>query len=867
MGFMSVPINEEIMSCKTSQETLAHALRRCEAMDEVNAVTSLHRAAKLWRDEEQCATPLAGIHGDEGLGKLLQLVWHFAVRCRPQQLSNAIWACAVFSLREEALFERICVYAVQRLGGYTPQNVANTVWSLATLGFRHEEFFKAVPRYVEANIWDFTPQDLANTCWAYARLQRPCDNLFQILVGESVKRLDEFQAQNMSNLVWACASLLYKDDASMLALADYAAGCVEEFGTQELSNLTWGLATLALLSEPWMEASSFEMKRRSSECCPQDLSNTIWAYGTLLWKRNDILRAINWEVMRQIDLFSPQGLANVTWGLSAIEYRDIKTLTCISEEVMRRPVEQLTPPDISTLLYSFAVLGWLHEGALAKLRRCVRYALPVFATRDLANVSWALVTLSHRDDGLFNNLMLKSKEMLPDFDVQGLCNIAWAFVRFGVHVPTDLAVGIATETIKRREDLRNEAGDAILLSDAVCSEWLDRVPEAAVDACDAIGREPYDRVFGFLEDFNNVPGFSSPAGEVERYQSRVTAFGCIQLGRRLTVELLRRFGMLEERSDAIQNLRRPREEWLWAELQEADPTDASLQHKTTGSWALTLGDAPEGPVQVVASGTPMNATIRFASCIVEHARASDAEFIVANRAAERILAAGGAVTGTLRLDVSEIPCLSCLGVLRQFQKAFPAVRLCVSFNIRKVSEVCIDKSGNTYEEPELPPPRSHLDPTPACVPDNRGVGRPAAPARGVPARSRRAPPPTAAAVDYAMAGRLPAETRQAGAKFPRGASGRPVGVAVTLAVDQLLTPAKYGGGTASPDAVERINGARGPPHVAKTQVTTAFQEAAVTAVECRNVVQAPLDVPQLQGTIPPQPSVSVVPQMSQQSFY
>ena len=56
-----------------------------------------------------------------------------------------------------------------------------------------------------------------------------------------------------------------------------------------------------------------------------------------------------------------RGLSNVIWGLSAVEYRDMKALTCISEEVIRRPMEQLTPPDISTLLYSFAVLAWSHQ--------------------------------------------------------------------------------------------------------------------------------------------------------------------------------------------------------------------------------------------------------------------------------------------------------------------------------------------------------------------------------------------------------------------------------------------------------------------------------------------------------------------------
>eukprot|EP00928_Gymnodinium_smaydae_P004813 TRINITY_DN11647_c0_g1_i1.p1 TRINITY_DN11647_c0_g1~~TRINITY_DN11647_c0_g1_i1.p1 ORF type:complete len:846 (-),score=214.14 TRINITY_DN11647_c0_g1_i1:9-2546(-) len=767
MGVLSVPINEEIMACPTWQAVLAHALTRREVMDEVNCVTSLHRAAKLYRDDDNGRTPLAAIQNEAGLKRLLELVWHFACRCRPQQLANAVWACAVLLLRDSRLLEKLCDFSEKRLPFYVPQNVANTVWALATLSFNHERLLTLVPTYIEQNVKDFSPQDLANTCWAFAKLQRQCDEVFQQVVRESLAKLPTFQAQNMSNLVWACATLLYKDESSMLKIADFAASRADTFSTQELSNLTWGMATLNYMSHAWMEAGGAEMKRRQTECCPQDLSNTIWAYGTLVYKQNEVLRAINWEVMRQLEWFSPQGLANVTWGLSAIEYRDIKALTAISEEVIRRPMEQLTPPDISTLLYSFAVLAWTHPGALQKLRRCVRYLLPVFATRDVANVSWAMVTLSHRDDDMFVRLMACAVPKIADFTITGLCNIAWAFVRFGVAVPKPIAVGIAEETLKRREELREEPGDAILLSDAVCSEWSADVPAELLEVCDAVGREQYDRVFEVLGDFSNIPSLDASPHEVECYQRRVEGLNVIQLGRRLTVEIMRRFGMAEESPEAAAELRPPRERWLRDEISRADPTDATLQHKTTGTWMLSLG-GDTSPLEVVASGSPMDAPVRFASCVVEHPRASDAEFQVVNRAAERINRMCGScattTAGELRLDVSEIPCLSCLGALRQFQKAFPSVRVRLSFNIRKVSEVCIDHAPGSEDMAALAeaslPPRAHLDPVPSFVPDNRG--RPGAAANSAAVNARRSQSVTAPAASERRSGAAAAVAARGG---------------------------------------------------------------------------------------------------------
>eukprot|EP00406_Dinophysis_acuminata_P004531 CAMPEP_0179221284 /NCGR_PEP_ID=MMETSP0797-20121207/6104_1 /TAXON_ID=47934 /ORGANISM="Dinophysis acuminata, Strain DAEP01" /LENGTH=815 /DNA_ID=CAMNT_0020928047 /DNA_START=23 /DNA_END=2466 /DNA_ORIENTATION=- len=718
MGFLSMPLNEEIMSCATWQDVLEHAAERCEKMDEVNLVTSFHRAAKLYRDEDGGHTTLEEVRARDGFRTLLEHLRHFVVRCRPQQLANSVWACAVLLSHDAALLQQICDHAVLRLGGYTTQNAANTVWALGTLGFPHEGFLEGLQLYVEANVRDFTPQDLANTLWAFAKLQRPCEGVYGAIVPESVLRLDTFQAQNMSNLVWACATVLYRDDAAFQTIAASASGRAGEFSTQELSNFTWGMATLGLSSEAWLEASGAEMVRRSRECCPQDLSNTIWAYGTLAHKRNEHLRAINWEVMRSIEWFSPQGLSNVTWGLSAIEYRDIKTLTCISEEVIRRPLEQMRPPDISTLLYSFAVLAWLHEGALAQLRRAVRFSLPVFATRDIANVSWAMVVLSHRDDGIFRSLMRRAADMMPDFSVQGLCNIAWAFVRFGLEVPAETSRGIAGETVRRRGELGAEPGDALLLSDAVCSEWASHVPRAILDECDAIGREQYNKVMAVLGDMANVPGLERAPGEVERYQRTITGLNIIQVGRRLTLELLRDLGMLEDSEGTAAELRTMRERWLLEELAKVDPTDATMQHKTTCGWALTAGGTTQVK-EVLASGTAMQEEARFVPCVVEHPRASDAEFQVVNKAADRLLrGAGGAAT--LSLNVSEIPCLSCLGALRQFQKSFPAVALRVSFNIRKVADICTDRSADMDVEP--PPSRKPKEPS--LVPDNRGRAMP-----------------------------------------------------------------------------------------------------------------------------------------------
>eukprot|EP00927_Polykrikos_kofoidii_P071558 TRINITY_DN67819_c0_g1_i1.p1 TRINITY_DN67819_c0_g1~~TRINITY_DN67819_c0_g1_i1.p1 ORF type:complete len:778 (+),score=110.33 TRINITY_DN67819_c0_g1_i1:179-2512(+) len=719
MGVFSGPINEEILSCVSWHEILACVVRHGEAMDELNIVTALHRVAKLYRDEDGGRTPVRVVHTSRGLSDLLELTRHFVPRCKAQQLSNALWGCAVLDIHDADLLQKLCDFAVQRLAWFVPQNVANSTWAIATLSFVHENFLSGVGKYIEANVKDYSPQDLANTCWAYAKLQVCCESVLALVVAECLVKTDQLQAQNFSNTIWGCATLLYRDEESMMSLANSSASRVGEFGTQEMSNLSWGMATLAYKSETWLEASGAEMARRVRECIPQDLSNTIWAYGTLMHKINEHMHKINAEVMRQIEGFSMQGLSNVIWGLSAMEYRDQWVLTCISEEVVRRPLEQFIPPDISTLLYSFAVHAWSHQGALAKLRRAARRMLPHFATRDVANVSWSLVTLSHRDDDLSRRLMIRAEDMMTEFTVQGLCNIAWAFVRLGLPVPGLVARGIAEETLKKLDEL--EPGDALLLSDAVCTEWAAVVPQPLVDELDAVARRYYNAVLAFLSDWTNIPDLGADEGVICRYQERVESFMVVHVGRRLTVEILGRLGMLESSDVAITKLRALRKLWMLEELEKVEDTDATLQHKTVATWQLDSdGRGNPCPARVLASGSPMDCAVRFIPCVVEHPRASDAEFQVVNLAAEALLRGADISQRTLRLDVSEIPCLSCIGALRQFQKAFPGVPLRVSFSVRTVAEVEKDRSGDIaaqYRDGELP---AHDTRAPPPGPDNRG---------------------------------------------------------------------------------------------------------------------------------------------------
>ena len=93
------------MRLNSWRQVLEHALERGELMDELNCVTALHRVAKLYREEEQ---KRGEILQHEGFQVLVELTKHFAVRCRPQQIANALWSFAVLMYQDQELISLLC---------------------------------------------------------------------------------------------------------------------------------------------------------------------------------------------------------------------------------------------------------------------------------------------------------------------------------------------------------------------------------------------------------------------------------------------------------------------------------------------------------------------------------------------------------------------------------------------------------------------------------------------------------------------------------------------------------------------------------------------------------------------------------------
>eukprot|EP00397_Hematodinium_sp_SG-2012_P001257 GEMP01001258.1.p1 GENE.GEMP01001258.1~~GEMP01001258.1.p1 ORF type:complete len:1322 (+),score=362.06 GEMP01001258.1:1110-5075(+) len=634
-------LNKEICSRADWVDILDFVDNNLHAMDQVNLCTALHRSAKDLRSKSRDIPRAIGRATWENmLGKLSTLL----PLCKPRELSNCVWALAVVDKKDEAFLEAWCPVASSMLPQYLPQNLSNTLWAVAKLQWCPPPGF--LDKLVEAGlkqIAGFSPQDVANFNWSLVRMQNlgapSAQEICPRLCQASMHLLPQFQPQNISNIIWSLATAQVKGQTAFIhATLNEGMRKLEHFKPQELANTMWALATLNIRADKFILAAIDYLVPQLPRTCCQDLSNTLWAIGFLKVRpRNELLRAIDWQIIRTIGTFSGQGLSNIIWGLAMLDYRDQMLLDAFTAELTRRLRAStiLIPTDVSTILYSFAVLYWNAPDAIQLLLH--RLEVVKCSARDVSNICWALASIGVRYDDLVLSLTDHlTTRVLEEMNVQGLCNTVWALCRFSLRPPRLPAI-----VIKHLENPEVFGpSDIFLLGDAVVSEWADLVGADSVSKVEKVVQSHYDPVEAFFLDKSN---FAFDGDEARKHYR-----------------------------DAISNFSALRNVWLDEKAEVLSGTDASLVHKTVCAFDM------DGEVRVVASGSPLEVPIVFEFCTIEHSRASDAEFQIVN-----ILAAQPGLHSAT-LSVSEIPCISCMGALAQFRARFPDVALALDFDLRKV---------------------------------------------------------------------------------------------------------------------------------------------------------------------------------------
>jgi len=123
-------LNKEISTLTEWNKILDFVENHVQNMDHINISTAIHRCAKDLRMKPH---EIPDLWKKSIFKEMLEKLRLKLSSCKPQELSNCIWALAILEANEEDFFNTWCVTAENMFVEYRSQHFSNTLWALAKL--------------------------------------------------------------------------------------------------------------------------------------------------------------------------------------------------------------------------------------------------------------------------------------------------------------------------------------------------------------------------------------------------------------------------------------------------------------------------------------------------------------------------------------------------------------------------------------------------------------------------------------------------------------------------------------------------------------------------------------------------------------
>eukprot|EP00930_Biecheleria_cincta_P027905 TRINITY_DN19502_c0_g1_i1.p1 TRINITY_DN19502_c0_g1~~TRINITY_DN19502_c0_g1_i1.p1 ORF type:complete len:670 (+),score=133.31 TRINITY_DN19502_c0_g1_i1:302-2011(+) len=504
---------------------------------------------------------------------------------------------------------------------------------------------------------------------------------------------------SLSNLAWAAARLqehLPKADETEVSLPSAIVRTVisrvlllgfETLPGRDLPVLLWALAWLQrmeakLLSIQELQQVTSELNThlvlRLSEVAPQGLAMLLWSFAALessaaSFRQRDkpepsqgrsmlvhwsSYRAVAKEASLHMSSFSARELANMAWSMATVQYSMPGWLL----QELPGKAAQMVPQECANTLWALASASHLES---------VEAATASFANwkpQELANATWALALSSgrRRTPPTANNPTLEALRCGALARVEELDCIELAMLAAALEPEPagELAARISTHACKLLYEGRLQPDALVQLSERL-PEMPAKLEKAWVELQHEVRRS-----------LQAVP---------EKGPDHLPSLGLTSMGAAGSSQLLRQLGLLavDDGAHVEELIPEPGETLCMMHydllLTVEEPATASedvqpaLRHLTLAEPGLLLSSGGRPDRQELLRSV----TLRFS-------RDRDAEFLALSALVVRAQRAAGAgnwrLRGSVSLHISQAPCLSCIGAMRQFQHAFPDVRLTVAFD-------------------------------------------------------------------------------------------------------------------------------------------------------------------------------------------
>lgn len=356
----------------------------------------------------------------------------------PQDIGTTLWGMATLGFSDmkvyRGLVSRLLFIPDEFLSRCKPQEISNVLWAFAT---------------VDAEIGD---RDCFDTSLVPAALRTepsdPVTRCFALAARELMRRPHQFKVQEIKDVLWSFSKVGLRHPALFRAVAEHLVGREEE-EQQQYDDGGAGGDNGNILQKK--QPRSDELPRGMEEFSSQGLGNLAWAYARQAQLSQESRARIDFGgrngrlmVYRTSYFDTGEALLHKLFGA-------LGDASVLVHEEMRMG----KPQDIANTAWAFAVLGLkdvdFMETAVAQLDdrlgrfvRGERNALTIFKGQELANLLWSLATLNLSCSAFLESLVAYLRVSCQDskgkitaasiarvFNRQELANMAWSCAVFG----------------------------------------------------------------------------------------------------------------------------------------------------------------------------------------------------------------------------------------------------------------------------------------------------------------------------------------------------------------------------------------------------------------------------------------------------
>lgn len=441
-----------------------------------------------------------------------------------------------------------------------------------------------------------------------------------------------------------------------------------------------------MIDQPLMAAISAEALAKIGLFHSQNLGNTVWAYAKLAVQDYKLLHAIASAAMSKLQHFRPQELSNTAWAVAKLGFRHGPLMDAIAAESIKN-ISALIPHDLSGTAWAFATLSLIaHEPLFAAISAASQPRLRDFNSQDLANMAWSCATLCFSNSEMLDSQSAEVRAKIADFAAEGLVTTAWAYSSLGRRDST-LMDAISAEVLRKINEIEPQS--------------LGILADANIGCCEAVeaALEPYVQQF-----FAAMP-LSLDAWTSGEFPDFLRDLRVDNFGARCTRRVFEYMGLKEPRGDFCERAKvKIKHEIASLGGCASDCalalSGSALVHRRVFSFAEYHLDLPGGGVDPIVGtvvkesgnrsgggGTvgsnvrhawPLQAATSPISGLINRTLCSEFQLLCA--VVDIVQSSFSGVTGScdfhsrvhgnVRLFISTAPCVSCLGVIRQFQLLF-----------------------------------------------------------------------------------------------------------------------------------------------------------------------------------------------------